>query len=256
MPASGRTDNSCIPPESRFRGWFKSIFLDAIDQISKFLQPHGHEEPQVLETPRARRTPRAGPVYDRLAGHYERVLGPLERRWLGRLRAEALAELPEGAKLLEVGAGTGLNFAHYPRGARGVASEPSREMLRVASEKPERPSGVRLVQASAEALPFGDDAFDAAFATLVFCSVASPARAFEELRRVVRAGGKVVLLEHVRPAGLLGHAFDALSLLTVPLFEDHFNRRTAEEARRAGLLLRSVGRRLGGVVQLIVCEVG
>jgi ubiquinone/menaquinone biosynthesis C-methylase UbiE len=255
MPAAGRADKSSDSAENRFGRRPASIFLDVIHQISKFLQPHQPEEPLVLETPRARSTPRAGPVYDRLAAHYERALGPLERRWLGRLRAEALGELPEDARLLEVGAGTGLNFAHYPRGASGVASEPSRGMLLIAREKPERPRGVRLVQASAEALPFGDDAFDAAFATLVFCSVASPARAFSELRRVVRSGGRVVLLEHVRPAGLLGYAFDALSLVTVPLFEDHFNRRTAEEARRAGLTLRRVERRLGGVVQLIVCEV-
>jgi hypothetical protein len=59
----------------------------------------------------------------------------------------------------------------------------------------------------------------------------------------------------VRPEGLLGYAFDALSLLTVPLFEDHFNRRTAEEAARAGLDVRRVEEHLRGVVQLIVCEV-
>ncbi|HEU4595032.1 MAG TPA: methyltransferase domain-containing protein [Pyrinomonadaceae bacterium] len=208
-----------------------------------------------METPRERDNKKAGPIYDRLAAHYERALGPLERRWLGRLRAEALGELPPEARLLEVGAGTGLNFAHYPRGARGVASEPRREMLLVARRKTERPPGVRLWQASAEALPFGDDVFDAAFATLVFCSVASPPKAFDELRRVVRTGGRVVLLEHVRPRGLLGYAFDALNLLTVPLFEDHFNRRTAEEAARAGLDVRRVEQRLGGVVQIIVCEV-
>jgi ubiquinone/menaquinone biosynthesis C-methylase UbiE len=208
-----------------------------------------------LEKPRERRSRKAEPVYDRLAAHYERALGPVERRWLGRLRAEAIGGLPEEARLLEVGAGTGLNFAHYPRGARGVACDASREMLLVARGKRERPHGVRLVQASAEALPFGDDSFDAAFATLVFCSVASPPEAFAELRRVVRAGGQVVLLEHVRPGGLVGYAFDALSLLTVPLFEDHFNRRTAEEAARAGLDVRRVEKRLGGVVQIIVCEV-
>ncbi len=190
-----------------------------------------------------------------MAAHYERALGPLERRWLGRLRAEALAELPEDATLLEVGAGTWLNFAHYPRGACGVASEVSREMLLIAKEKTERPSGIRLLQTRAECLPFGDDTFDAGLATLVFCSVSSPSAAFAELRRVVRPGGRIVLLEHVRPAGLFGYVFDALSLLTVPLFEDHFNRRTAEEAERAGLILRRVENRLGGVVQIIVCEV-
>jgi SAM-dependent methyltransferase len=159
-----------------------------------------------------------------------------------------------GVRILEVGAGTGLNFAHYPRGVSGAATEPSREMLRRAREKT-RPAGIRLVQNSAEALPFADDSFDAAFATLVFCSVASPPEAFAELRRVVRAGGRVVLLEHVRPEGLLGPVFDAFSFFTVRLFRDHFNRRTAEEARRAGLRLLRVERHALGIIQLIVCEV-
>ena len=200
----------------------------------------------------------SGQTYDRLAARYDRAMRPLERWGLGRLRAAALGRLPEGARLLEVGAGTGANFALYPRATRAVASEPSGEMLKVARDKSAGDGGARsisLVRARAEQLPFADGAFDAACATLVFCSVASPARAFAELRRVVRAGGTVVLLEHVRPAGLLGYAFDALSLLTVALFEDHFNRRTADEARAAGLRLLSVEKHLLGAVQIIVCHV-
>lgn len=194
------------------------------------------------------------PVYDRAAAHYDRWMRPFERAGLTRLRAAVLAEMPEGGRLLEVGAGTGLNFPFYPRGVRAACAEPSREMLLRAREKPSRPAGAALFQSYAERLPFADDAFDAAFATLVFCSVASPARAFAELRRVVRAGGRVALVEHVRPPGPLGYAFDALSLLTVPLFDDHFNRRTADEARRAGLVLERVESHLLGVVQLIVCR--
>ncbi len=194
------------------------------------------------------------PAYDRVASYYDHWMRPLERAGLGRLRASALAELPETGRLLEVGAGTGANFPFYPRGARAACAEPSREMLLRARGKPERPAGASLVQAFAERLPFADGAFDAAFATLVFCSVRAPAEGLAELRRVVRAGGRVVLLEHVRPAGALGYAFDALSLLTVPLFEDHFNRRTAEEARRAGLTVERVDKHLLGAVQLIVCR--
>jgi ubiquinone/menaquinone biosynthesis C-methylase UbiE len=141
--------------------------------------------------------PSRPPVYDAFAPHYERALRPLERLILARLRVATLHALhgddggdgnlsSRGKRLLEIGAGTGLNFPHYPPGAHGAATEPSREMLRRARTKP-RPTGVRLVQCSAEALPFADDTFDAAFATLVFCSVASPPVAFAELRRVVRS---------------------------------------------------------------------
>jgi ubiquinone/menaquinone biosynthesis C-methylase UbiE len=175
---------------------------------------------------------------------------PLERCFLARLRAETLAALPAGRRLLEVGAGTGLNFPYYPPSTTGVATELSHEMLCRAQAKP-RPTGVHLVQNSVEQLPFPDASFDAACATLVFCSVASPAAAFAELRRVVKPGGTIALLEHVRPQGLLGWLFDLLSVFTVALFDDHFNRRTIEEARRAGLHITSVERRALGIINII-----
>jgi ubiquinone/menaquinone biosynthesis C-methylase UbiE len=192
-------------------------------------------------------------TYDRLASRYERAIGPLERRLLARLRAETLSALPDGVRLLEVGAGTGLNFPYYPPSASGVATELSREMIRLAQSK-SRPENVHLVQNSAEHLPFPDASFDAACATLVFCSVVSPAQAFAELRRVVKPGGTIALLEHVRPVGLLGLLFDLLNLLTVALLDDHFNRRTTEEARRAGLHILRVERRALGIINIIICE--
>lgn len=192
-------------------------------------------------------------VYDRFAAHYDRLIAPLERRLLSRLRAETLSALPIECSILEVGAGTGLNFPFYPRGTHGVASELSCEMLKRASDK-QRPERVCLVQASAEQLPFPDSTFDAAFATLVFCSVESPQKAFAELRRVVRPNGTIALLEHVRPAGLLGYFFDALSLVTVPLLDDHFNRRTADEARRAGLEPICIEQRVLGIINIIVLK--
>lgn len=191
--------------------------------------------------------------YDDFAQHYEGVMSPLQRWGLVGLREETLRQLPPG-RILEIGAGTGLNFVHYPPDARGVAGEFSREMLRIASMKP-RPTGVQLLQNRAEDLPFEDDSFDGAFATLVFCSVESPARGFAELRRVVRPGGTVVLLEHVRPGGILGPLFDLLNVLTVRFFDDHVNRRTAKLVSEAGLEVVSVKSRLFGIVNLIKCRV-
>jgi ubiquinone/menaquinone biosynthesis C-methylase UbiE len=127
-------------------------------------------------------------------------------------------------------------------------------MLRIAKEK-ERPERVGLVQSCAEQLPFADDTFDAAFATLVFCSLAQPAAAFAELRRVVKSGGTVILLEHVRPSGVLGPVFDLLNLFTVPLFDDHFNRRTAKAAHAAGLEVTTNETSLLGIINLISCRV-
>src|SRR5678816_3769328 len=121
--------------------------------------------------------------YDDFAERYEGVMSPLQRWGLLGLRIEVLRQLPAG-RILEIGAETGLNFVHYPEDASGVATEFSREMLKIASTKT-RPEGLQLLQNRAEDLPFRNHTFDAAFATLVFCSVESPVQAFAELRRVV-----------------------------------------------------------------------
>lgn len=196
-----------------------------------------------------RRTP-----YDNIAPHYDKAMRPLERWFLSRLRVTTFRYLPEGARILELRAGTGLNFVFYPANTVGVATEPSSSMLQIAREK-KRPNRVGLIQSCAEQLPFKNNSFDAAFATLVFCSRARPAEAFSELRRVVKPGGTVILLEHVRPSGLLGPAFDLLNLFTVPLFEDHFNRRTASAAQLAGLSVLRVEKSMLGIINLIACRV-
>jgi phosphatidylethanolamine/phosphatidyl-N-methylethanolamine N-methyltransferase len=193
-------------------------------------------------------------VYDSLAGHYDHAMRPLERFLFARLRPRLFQDLPPGARLLEIGAGTGANFQFYPATNIGAACELSREMIDRARMK-QKPDGVSFVQCEAEQLPFADNSFDAAIASLVFCSVASQPEAFAELRRVVRPRGTIRLLEHVRPRGILGYVFDALNLITVPLFDDHFNRRTAREASRAGLQIEHIERRALGIVNLISCHV-
>ena len=193
-------------------------------------------------------------TYDQIAPHYDRSIRPLDRWFLARLRETTFQYLPRDGRILEIGAGTGLNFVYYPNNALAVASEPSGEMLKVAQGK-QRPERARLIQSCAEHLPFADHSFDAAFGTLVFCSVARPEAAFAELRRVVKPGGAVILLEHVRPNNLLGPLFDLLNWITVPLFDDHFNRRTAATARVAGLNVLRVEKSLLGVINLIACRV-
>lgn len=192
--------------------------------------------------------------YDSVAQYYEGVMSPFQRWGLIGLRKETLRQLPADGRILEIGAGTGLNFVHYPPDACGVAGEFSREMLKIASTK-SRPPGVQLLQNRAENLPFADNSFDAAFATLVFCSVESPMAGFAELQRVVRPGGTIILLEHVRPRNVLGPLFDALNFFTVRLFDDHVNRRTAKMVSEAGIEVLDVKSRLLGVVNLIKCRV-
>jgi len=191
-------------------------------------------------------------VYDSFAKYYDRFFAPLE--WLGleQMRKETIALLPENASILEIGCGAGANFQFYPTFKRAVSSELSIRMLDIATTKRREN---HLIQADAQSLPFGKNEFDAAFATLVFCSIPEPETAFAELRRVVRKGGRVVLLEHVRPDGMLGPTFDLLNKATIALADDHFNRRTAKLAEESGLKLIEVRKKLAGIVNLIVCEV-
>jgi len=102
-------------------------------------------------------------------------------------------------RVLEVGAGTGLNFKLYPEGVEVVAIEPEPNMAgRAVRRAAETPVRVRLVRAAAEGLPFRDGSFDAAVLSLVFCSVLDAKTAASELRRVLREGGEVRIYEHVR----------------------------------------------------------
>jgi len=191
-------------------------------------------------------------VYDSFARFYDRLFAPFEKRFLGRWRSETLSVLPLDAAILELGAGTGANFKFYPTSKIAISSEIASEMLMVAVTK--RRSN-QLVQADAQSLPFDENSFDGAFATLVFCSIPEPKLAFGELLRVVKPGGTLVLLEHVRPDGSLGVVFDALNVLTVALIDDHFNRRTADIAAAAGLEVLEIRRKAFGVINLIVCRI-
>jgi ubiquinone/menaquinone biosynthesis C-methylase UbiE len=166
-------------------------------------------------------------IYDRLAKGYDKAFAPFEKRFLSKWREETLSFLPENSRILEIGAGTGANFPFYPECLHAVGSEISFKMLEFAKGKTDF---IELLQTDAEALPFPANYFDAAFATLVFCSIPNPENAFAELKRVVKENGKIVLLEHVRPKSALGFVFDFLNIFTVALIEDYFNRQTAKLA--------------------------
>jgi ubiquinone/menaquinone biosynthesis C-methylase UbiE len=132
------------------------------------------------------------------AAMYEKVGKGSEDAGLREERRQLLAGA-EGATI-EIGAGTGLNVPLYPgRVTRLVLTEPDRHMRvrlgrRVAEDRP----GAELVDAPAEQLPFPDASFDTAVVTLVLCSVPDQQNALQEIARVVKPGGKLLFLEHVR----------------------------------------------------------
>ena len=196
---------------------------------------------------------RTAAIWDGLSRRYDLLLAPLELLFLRRWRRRVTASLSGAHYVLEVGAGTGLNFRHYPPDARGVSTELSFGMISAAAKRT-RPAGVKLVVADAERLPFRDATFDVSIATLVFCSVPDDVAGFAEIQRVLAAGGRFHALEHVRPSGAAGRLFDRVNRWTSARFGDHINRRPAETLARHSFDLEQVHDKAGGVFQFIVAR--
>ena len=178
--------------------------------------------------------------YNRIAPFYDRMEKLSERRF--RPWREMLwAAVPAG-RVLEVGVGTGKNFAYYPRGATMTGIDLSDRMLvRAKARAQQLGTTIDLREMDAQALAFPDDDFDAAVATCVFCSVPDPVRGLHELARVVKPDGRIFLLDHVRiDRPIIGTLMDWLNPLIVRLWGANINRRTVENVKRAGLQVNRV----------------
>ena len=137
--------------------------------------------------------------------------------WLGELvgmrrRRRALVSGAYG-RVVEIGAGTGLNVAHYPEGLDElVLTEPEPGMRRKLARKVSRRAlAARIVDAPAESLPLADASVDTVVSTLVLCTVDHPERALREIARILRPGGRLLFIEHVRASSrFLAACQDAL----------------------------------------------
>ena len=165
-------------------------------------------------------------------------------RWRRRVLSRA------SGLTLEIGVGTGLGLRHYPAGALVVAIDPDLGMLgRARARARDAAACVLLVAATAERLPFRDRLFDAAAAELAFCTIPDPDSALREVRRVLRAGAPLSLLEHVRVGQpVVGLLQDWLT----PLWRRvaggcRLNRRTTWTLRAAGFGVSEVVSHLGGL---------
>jgi ubiquinone/menaquinone biosynthesis C-methylase UbiE len=165
---------------------------------------------------------------------YDLLAGKSERAGIGERRRNLLADL-EG-DVLEIGSGTGASLPYYERARRVVAVEPDASMAkRLPSKVAEAKVPVEVVNAHAEALPFPDETFDATVATFVLCSVDDQNPVLAEARRVLRPGGKLVLLEHVRGEGRTARWQDRLTPLHKRIAGNcHLNRDTRATVAAAG----------------------
>ncbi len=192
-------------------------------------------------------------IFDDVSSVYDRGMQPLEWLIFRRLRRRMFPLLR--GDVLELGVGTGVNLPLYKPEARVVGCDASGEMLAWAARRHPR-APVTLVQADAQRLPFTDGSFDVVTASLLFCSVADPAQGLAESRRVLRPGGRLVLLEHTRGSGLGAWLTEAFH----PLWrtwsrECHLNRERTRAVAEAGFKVQHVERHALGIVRVIEATV-
>src|SRR3954471_5755228 len=132
------------------------------------------------------------------AATYDRLSRQTEEAGLRAMRERLLAGA--SGRVVEIGAGTGANLGLYSRALDGlVVTEPETPMIRRLQKAAHQHATLaQVVQAPAEDLPFGDGSFDTVVSTLVLCGVADQASALREARRVLRPGGQLLFIEHVR----------------------------------------------------------
>ncbi|NUP25114.1 MAG: class I SAM-dependent methyltransferase [Nocardia sp.] len=130
---------------------------------------------------------------------YDPLLWLGERRGMGTRRRNLLGRA--SGRTVELGSGTGLNLKYYPDGLDELTlTEPEAAMRTRLSRKLRRDdrAGTQVLDASAERLPFADGSVDTVVSTLVLCTVDDPDPALREIERILRPGGRLLFLEHVR----------------------------------------------------------
>ena len=191
---------------------------------------------------------RIAPLYDRMEVLAERSYQP----WRARLWS-----MVRGPKVLEVGVGTGKNMPFYPEDVDITAIDLTPGMLDRARKRAAKLGvAVDLRLGDVQNLEFPDGTFDEIVESFVFCSVPNPLLGLEELTRVVKPGGRVFMLEHVRAAKpALGILMDALNPVVFRMTGANINRRTVENVNRSGLQLEQVeDLGMGDIFKLIVAR--
>ncbi len=204
--------------------------------------PRGHPLPVAEETDRIRG------IYDTMAPRYDRVIAIADRVLFDDGRRWACAGAT--GQVLEVAIGTGRNLSFYPLDAQLTGVDLSPRMLDRARTRAETLAHpVDLQQGDAQRLSFPDASFDAVVATLTMCSIPDDQAAVAEMARVLRPGGRLVLLDHVvstsRPVRAVQRLLDPA---LVRLQGDHLLRDPDIAVRRAGLVIEELTRSRWGIV--------
>jgi ubiquinone/menaquinone biosynthesis C-methylase UbiE len=199
-------------------------------------------------------TERVRQVQDKHAGGYDRQMRFFDRVLFAGGREWACSYAR--GDVLEIAVGTGRNLPHYPPGVQLTAVEFSPEMLAIAREFAERTrTEVDLRLGDAQDLEFEDESFDTVIITLALCTIPDDRKAAAEAWRVLRPGGRLVLMEHVRSPAMPVRAIQRLLDPIAVRFEaDHLVREPLDYLGDAGFEIESAERSKWGIVERVVAR--
>jgi ubiquinone/menaquinone biosynthesis C-methylase UbiE len=192
--------------------------------------------------------------WDKHSRSYDKQMRFFDRRLFGPSRSWVCEQAT--GDVLEVAIGTGLNLPLYPPDARLTGIEWSPAMLAIARRRAgELGPAVDLAEGDAHALPYPDASFDTVVCTLSLCAIPDPDRAVAEMTRVLRPGGRLLLLDHVAGSSWPVRAVQRLlELVTVPLGGEHFLRRPLHQVQSAGLTVEARDRFKLGIVERVAAR--
>lgn len=192
-------------------------------------------------------------AWGKQAAHYDRQIGWWERRMFGEDNRPWACSRAEG-DVLEVAVGTGLNLPFYDSVQLIVGIDLSPAMLEIARARAQEIGrDVDLREGDAHELEFDDGSFDSVVCTFSLCNVPDPDRALAEMNRVLRDGGSLILVDHIRSSVRPILWFQkAIELASVRVDGDHMTRRPSESVERHGFRITERERFKWGVVERLV----
>jgi ubiquinone/menaquinone biosynthesis C-methylase UbiE len=205
-------------------------------------------------SPRAPTVEQVRERYDRDAGRYDREMSFFERVLFGGGRHWVCSRAR--GEVLEIGLGTGRNLRYYPPDVRLTAIELSPAMLEIARQRAQdvRPEA-QLQLGNAEALDFPEESFDTVVCTLSLCTIPDDRAAVAEAKRVLRPGGRFLLLEHVRsPVRPIRRGQRLLEPLALRFAADHLLREPLEHLRAEGFEIERLERSKRGIVERVAAR--
>jgi ubiquinone/menaquinone biosynthesis C-methylase UbiE len=200
------------------------------------------------------RTERWHRYWDKKSRSYDREMRFMERMLFGDSRQWACSQA--SGEVLEVAVGTGLNLAAYPPDVRLTGIDLSDQMLDIARTRAaELGREVELRQGDAHALPFDDATFDTVVCTFGLCAIPDIDTALDEMARVLRPGGKLILVDHIESSSRIARGVQrTLEVVTVPMASEHFLRRPRTKVEQGPFTIEHSERFKLGLIERLVAR--